>query len=1001
MRRALAASVGGAVVAAGLSLPGVAQAATAPTEIKVVPAPTVPATYVTDTPIFAGATGFLHRRTTTSGLLWTTYADRRTTAVDELNNVPNAAISPAGGDTVLVFASVPGRPSPTGTRPSLNLSTRAWRDVPATGTIAYSRQMGDTVVAIDPAATPDTVELRRVAADGSWIAAPVTGVPDGTTTMSVVANDGDGAVLRFDNADGTRYGLLDAASGEVDLLPAVPVAGRVVLTDDRIGLLTTTVVRSFIRTAVAAGTPGEPDVVTLPVAVPVTNQGLAGDDVIAPQPGSGTQPVMERHTGSGEPAVVVPRALAATLQAPDGVLFVGGTSTGDWSMRKATATGESALLPLYGPTVNAGVTLSQGVLRHVAARAVPGEGVYRLFAEQIGPGAPGTGSPVADADLVSPVPCETDAFCVRMADGSLLGSSYISRGSTGYSMRSSDPTGYAVPVGAGAKVIDASPNFRVVNTATTQQVLRNGTVNQFPADPVAPAALWFDFLWRAEQNGVKDYNLGPADSGNPPIAIGCPATEVQVVGNRLYWTCGAQGTAGILDLKARRNVITLPAGQFLLGDNYLVRHDASGALLRYDITGNTLGEPVTMATFPRGDLADDRNITWAVDKFGGDVAWVDAQNAVHIVDPGVAPSAPVAELSSATPANLTLPGTLTVTAQLSRPVTATALIITQVRTGRTVRVTGGAARVAATVTWDGAFGDDRAAKGPYRWTLTATADGTESTVATGTSTFTVGCGGKPLLHSYECTSQPSLLALNQTTGQGAWQFTRRVTGDTIGLTSGGSESLGTLTGLVPFGDISKDYKNDLLVRRSDGSLRVYLGGEQPPFGSNTSLLIPGNWNAYDALVHTGDLTGDGQSDLVVRERASGSLYYFAGNGKGGFGTPVKIEGGYKGYSKVVGPGDINGDGKADLMLQYDPTSTMYALYGNGNGTFQAGLKVVGTGWLGYNSVIGIGDLNEDGRNDLLMRDTAGVLYRKLGTGTGTFGDRAQIGTGYQQYTGIY
>ncbi|MGC5411086.1 FG-GAP repeat domain-containing protein, partial [Streptomyces sp. DT225] len=55
----------------------------------------------------------------------------------------------------------------------------------------------------------------------------------------------------------------------------------------------------------------------------------------------------------------------------------------------------------------------------------------------------------------------------------------------------------------------------------------------------------------------------------------------------------------------------------------------------------------------------------------------------------------------------------------------------------------------------------------------------------------------------------------------------------------------------------------------------------------------------------------------------------------------------------------------------------------------------------YNTMVGIGDLNGDGRNDIVVRDSAGKLFRNNGNGKGSFGSRTQIATGWQTYKGIF
>ena len=65
---------------------------------------------------------------------------------------------------------------------------------------------------------------------------------------------------------------------------------------------------------------------------------------------------------------------------------------------------------------------------------------------------------------------------------------------------------------------------------------------------------------------------------------------------------------------------------------------------------------------------------------------------------------------------------------------------------------------------------------------------------------------------------------------------------------------------------------------------------------------------------------------------------------------------------------------------------------------RAGFQGLGAG---RNAFVGVGDLDGDGRNDLVSRDTAGRLLRNSGDGKGSFRGTVQIGTGWQRYTAIY
>ncbi|MFF9146853.1 FG-GAP repeat domain-containing protein [Streptomyces sp. NPDC014861] len=172
--------------------------------------------------------------------------------------------------------------------------------------------------------------------------------------------------------------------------------------------------------------------------------------------------------------------------------------------------------------------------------------------------------------------------------------------------------------------------------------------------------------------------------------------------------------------------------------------------------------------------------------------------------------------------------------------------------------------------------------------------------------------------------------------------------------------------------------------------------------TSTEKDLGGGWQVYDRLVGPGDLSGDGKSDLLARDR-SGVLYLYRGNGAGtGFASRVRVGTGWNAYDQIVGAGDHTGDGRADIVAR-DRSGNLYLYRGTGSATAPfAGRVRVGGGWGAYSKLVAPGDLSGDGRADLLAVTASGDLYRYLGTGTGAgIGARAKIGNGFQTYRDLY
>ncbi|NYI07948.1 FG-GAP repeat domain-containing protein [Allostreptomyces psammosilenae] len=137
---------------------------------------------------------------------------------------------------------------------------------------------------------------------------------------------------------------------------------------------------------------------------------------------------------------------------------------------------------------------------------------------------------------------------------------------------------------------------------------------------------------------------------------------------------------------------------------------------------------------------------------------------------------------------------------------------------------------------------------------------------------------------------------------------------------------------------------------------------------NGSTRIGPGWNMFNAIVGPGDLTGDGKGDLVARTPA-GELYLYAGNGSGaGFATRRLIGPGWQAYNRLLGGGDITGDGRADLLAR-TPAGDLYLYRGTGSASapFQTRVRL-GGGWSAFRDLVSPGDINGDGYADLLASD---------------------------------
>lgn len=363
---------------------------------------------------------------------------------------------------------------------------------------------------------------------------------------------------------------------------------------------------------------------------------------------------------------------------------------------------------------------------------------------------------------------------------------------------------------------------------------------------------------------------------------------------------------------------------------------------------------------------------------------------------------------SAFPATAALKGTTASSAawapawQFSRPTSSWSLTLTDAA-GRTVRTLSGTAdELGAAASWNGLTSTGGyAPNGPLTWTLRATQEGTTTAVKLASGTVTV-TGGAAVARDFSGASitpdgTGDLLTLNSS-GTLTYQLGKRTTGTFSGKVSGGGWA--TSVKALPIGDLSGDRCNDVLVRLSSGSLRLYRPGCGKAVTPTTSYTALGTaWDQYNVLTSPGDVSGDGRPDVIARNSSTGALYLHKGTSSGTLSARVKLASDWSGYKKIVGVGDLNGDGFGDLLAQTSANS-LYRYNGTGTGTFKTRVKLSSSWGGSYNTVVGVGNITGDGNADLVSRDSAGDAFRNNGDGKGFFGPRTRIATGWSGYKSL-
>ncbi|WP_225833027.1 VCBS repeat-containing protein [Streptomyces sp. NK08204] len=964
----------------------------------------------------AGAQGVFHWLEGRTGVLWTRYSDGRTISAPPLGD---AMIMSGTGSDVLAYRysdRVDLWNAVDGTTSTVNVPVGQ----------SQVGVYGSTVVTSEDLASPDggasvkIFHLLTAGSDGTTRDVIVHGGPAGMTIGQPMRGDASGLMFRV-GLDGLRMAEVDPDTGLVrSWTPVLPYGSiNTLLSPDHLVMYAGNgATKAYVYTrADLSAAPAEVALDSPTGANTAYDLTVVGDWLVH-RPGAGAQ-VTAVPIAGGDPVTVVTTSYSGggISAAPDGTaLVVGRTGADDWGIQRIRpgADGRLAVTMVKAlprpPFQIQGLSLDQGRLVEADDSVSQTRDTYGRDVAVTGTPEFGDRSNYDGTDIKLYACAPTDVGCSQVFGTAAGPTVWLNRDSGGYDrLRVNGPGAHSWwerSVPAGGRITDVSGEYVLYTTATQQYVykIHDDAQAKVTRTPGA-AALSGDVLWTAgaEPGQVTAYDLTTKKTVETlTLDSGCTPTELQALGRYLYWTCGDR--AGVYDRTAKKSV-PVPADEAKLGDGYVVTHDKqAGKLVLTTVAGGTPESRVI------GDLPDtgvsQRDVRWTVDESGPNAAYVDDREQIHLVPSGVAQQplrllAPAQNAGTVTPHSVdTVPDTLT-TVLLSKPASGWLLTVRSKATGKVVDISDSTAvaRGELNVPWLGVDTrrDVPLPNGTYEWALSVTpADGTGAPLQLSGSVRIVK--GSPVRHDHVgADGYGDLLTLSSS----GWLTFQQGTGK--GTFSGKVSANGwsTKTVAVPFGDLNKDLCNDVLVRMGDGSLRGY----KVPCGSALSTSTPytklgTGWNAYNMLTSPGDLTGDGRADLLARKSSTGDVYLFAAKSDGTLAAAKKIRSAWTGYTKIVGAGDLNGDGIGDVLAR-DKAGTLYRYDGLGNGLLKDRVKVF-TGWgASYNAIVGVGDITGDGRSDLVERDGAGNLYRNAGDGKGSFAARVKIGSGWQYYKGLF
>ncbi|MEV2196594.1 hypothetical protein AB0I02_37305 [Streptomyces phaeochromogenes] len=493
------------------------------------------------------------------------------------------------------------------------------------------------------------LHVLRSAADGTTADLAVTGLPSGAQPTGTYATGGSvrRLAVAYTLEGATSVGLVDLSDGTFRTYVGDVGAEPVITFNDRWVVVN----RKAIRVDSAPGT--EPATVSFPYNA----LGVVGDQILSGNPEFTSSDADLALTAvslvTGARRTVLDHADGTYKVTTDGGLVAdAGKSSSDRHVYRVlpTADGNASAQPVFTvPPTRAtvdGLMIAGGELL-MFGNATVNAGWDAAYAVPLDSSGRPTGTQVRRSPYVGSSPClGGDAACPQLealGDGRFAYLYTYSDGKESVHVAGDTDTFLTEPTGSsGGRIGTGTGRYVLYNggTPATQKIagFPRGADGETVLDRTrGAAAIWGQRLWTpgTTQGSVVAYDL-KAERNVATVNTGAPCTpsELQAVNAWLYWSCGSAGPAGVYDRATGRN-ITVPAGPSRLADGYLVRENrTTHELLLTDFHTGT-ATTRTAAVLPTADQNTGGNTgRWAVDHFGGNIAYLTAQGQVAIVTAG-------------------------------------------------------------------------------------------------------------------------------------------------------------------------------------------------------------------------------------------------------------------------------------------------------------------------------------------------------------------------------